>query len=61
MDSKEIFKELLAQFHDTLIHRQDYDCHEMELWVMHHAHEMCRSGKITFEMFGKVMDEAICW
>lgn len=32
-----------------------------ELWMLHRAHELYRSGELTGEQFAIFMDEVVCW
>lgn len=61
--SRKVFKELLKMFNQDMKAKgvEEYDCFQMEHWVMREAHEMCRDGKISWEVFARVMDEAICY
>lgn len=62
--SVEVFKQLLEAYHQYRKDQglsEDYQCSEMEHWVMQRAHRMCRDREISWEVFGRVMDEAICW
>jgi len=49
---------VFAELHDSCPH---HDTIEFEMWMLHAAHEMMRSGQITKVQFAIVMDEVCCW
>ena len=55
ISSKAIFLSLLSELHQNCSPR------EMIEHVTYRAHGMCRNGEFSFEMLGKVIDEAMCY
>jgi hypothetical protein len=58
MNSREIFLKLLDEWKPS---EELNTVGEMESYILHRAHEMCRSGEISFDIFGRIMDEAVCY